>query len=416
MPTVAYITNQFPSQVEWYVIEEIRELRLAGVEVIPCSSRRVDEATLPPELRETERETLYLEPLQWRAIVKAVWLCVSRFAVISDLLSEVLLLGREPVRRRIKTLLHTWLGAYYAVLMNERGIQHIHVHHGYFSSWIALVAARFLGIPFSMTLHGSDLLVHASYMETKLRECAFCLTISDFNRRHILAHYPTVAAQKVLVQRLGVEIPVQTTPGIELSSGRLPVLLAVGRLHAVKNHTFLLEACCQLRKAGMRFRCVIVGEGPERAKLEHLVRKLQLSDSVMLTGYVPRSKMESYYERADLVVLTSHSEGIPLVLMEAMARGKIVLAPSITGIPELVVDGRTGFLYTPGNPDEFVERVKQICRSLNALQTVKDNARAHVKRNFNQRTNLESFTETFQQKITPSDGSCCDENLVLQQV
>jgi colanic acid/amylovoran biosynthesis glycosyltransferase len=415
LPTIAYITNQFPSPVEWYVIEEIRELRRAGLEVVPCSSRRVDESILPRDLGEIDCETLFLQPLQWRAMAKALWMCCSRFSAIADLLAE-LVLSREPALRRIKTLLHTWLGAYYAVRLTGRDVEHIHVHHGYFSSWIALVAARLLDIRFSMTLHGSDLLVHASYMETKLRECAFCLTISEFNRRHILAHYPEIAGQKVLVQRLGVEIPVQTTPRNELPSRRLPVLLAVGRLHPVKNYTFLLQACCRLRRAGMQFRCVIVGEGPERAKLENLIRKWNIADSVMLVGHVPRSKIDRYYERADLVVLTSHSEGIPLVLMEAMARSKIVLAPSITGIPELVVDGRTGFLYTPGNPDEFVERVKQICGSLNTLQTVQSNARAHVRRHFNQRTNLESFAETFRQKITPSDGSCCDENFVLQQV
>ncbi len=397
------------------MVEEIAALRQAGIKVIACSSRRVDESTLPRELREIERETLFLQPLQWRAMTKAVWLFVMRFSVIADLLAEAVL-SREPVFRRFKALLHTWLGAYYAVLLGDHDVEHIHVHHGYFSSWIALVAARFLGVPFSMTLHGSDLLVHASYMETKLRECAFCLTISEFNRRHILAHYPAVAAHKVLVQRLGVEIPVLATAGITLPPERMPVLLAVGRLHAVKNHTFLLQACFRLRKAGMRFRCVIVGEGPERARLGRLIRDWEIADTVMLVGQVPRSKIDRYYERADLVVLTSHSEGIPLVLMEAMAHGKIVLAPSITGIPELVVDGKTGFLYAPGNVEDFVERVNQICRSLHALQPMRSRARAHVQRHFNRRTNLESFAEIFRQKITQSDRNCSNENFVLQQI
>src|SRR5207244_2529735 len=97
------------------------------------------------------------------------------------------------------------------LLLRDRGVEQIHVHHGYFSSWIAMVAARMLGIPFSMTLHGSDLLMHAAHMNTKLRECEFCITVSEFNREHIYAHYPTVDRNKVLVQRLGVEIPANSS-------------------------------------------------------------------------------------------------------------------------------------------------------------------------------------------------------------
>ena len=122
-------------------------------------------------------------------------------------------------------------------------------------------------------------------------------------------------------------------------------LLAVGRLHPVKDHAFLIEACRQLQSFDVRFECMIAGEGPERRHLEVLIRKYGLEDRVTLLGHVRREQMGSLYDRADLVVLTSRSEGIPLVLMEAMARGKIVLAPAITGIPELVITGKSGFLY-----------------------------------------------------------------------
>ncbi len=401
------------------MVEEIRELRRQGVQVIACSSRSIRKSGLPPQLRELADETLFLEPLHWKALTGALFMCMSRFFLIRDLIAQVLLDGDESSIRRARALLHTLLGAYYAVLLRDRGVAHIHVHHGYFSSWIALVAARFLGIPFSMTLHGSDLLLHASRMDTKLRACAFCVTVSEFNRRHILAHYPAVDAGNVVVQRLGVEAPVDPIPQPVCdapSRNRRPVLLAVGRLHPVKNHVFLLQACFLLRERGLQFRCWIVGEGPERRKLEWMIQELNLSDIVTLVGHVPRGEIGRYYELADLVVLTSHSEGIPLVLMEAMARGKIVLAPAITGIPELVVDGKTGFLYAPGALEEFVSQVDQICRSLDALAFMRRVAREHVQVNFDQRKNLESFASLFLRRITPGDRSCPDENLVLQQI
>jgi len=335
--------------------------------------------------------------------------------VIGDLLKRILGQGQESLTKRLRALLHTLLGAYYAERLRGLEVEHIHVHHGYFAAWIALVAARLLGIPFSMTLHGSDLLLDATYLDTKLAECSFCVTISEFNRQYLLAHYPAVDAHKIHVRRLGVTG--RTSPSRpELRPSERPLLLAVGRLHTVKNYTFLLQACFFLRESGTNFRCLVAGEGPERRKLEWLLEKLQLADVVTLLGHVPHEEIEQYYEIADLVVLTSHSEGIPLVLMEAMAHGKIVLAPAITGIPELVVDGKTGFLYKPGALQDFVWRVEEICRSLNALDSVRRAARAHVQSEFNQQTNLQRFADLFLSKIDKTGVSRPDENLVMQQI
>ncbi len=254
---------------------------------------------------------------------------------------------------RLSTL---FLGVYYAALLQPRHVEHIHVHHGYFGSWIAMVAARLLGIGFSMTLHGSDLLLDAVFLDLKLKQCSFCVTISEFNRRHILMHYPGVAPAKILVRRLGVDDPEARTARSDEPN---PVfsILSVGRLHPVKNHAFLVQACWLLKCRGLRFVCRIAGEGPERQSLQGMIRDFDLQTEVRLLGQLSRDQLDEQYDRADLVVLTSRSEGIPLVLMEAMVRGKPVLAPAITGIPELVVDGKTGFLYQAGSLDDFLARV-----------------------------------------------------------
>jgi len=194
------------------------------------------------------------------------------------------------------------------------------------------------------------------------------------------------------------------------------VLLSVGRLHPVKDHVFLLRVCYLLRQCGMTFRCLIVGEGPERPKLEFLIRDFGIGDIVTLVGHVPQSEVFDFYQNADLVVLTSRSEGIPLVLMEAMAREKIVLAPMITGIPELVVDGKNGFLYQPGSLEDFVWQTTQICASLRALDWVQRNAREHVRANFNKQTNLHTFADLFLGNLGSRTGSRVDENPVLQQI
>jgi len=175
MLTIAYLANLFPSAVEPYVTEEIGELRRRGVRVIAGSVRKgeTQETKTPAILPEIVLQ--HLSPmLLWRA----ARLCASRWKRISPFVGRVVFRGRESPLQRVKTLTHTFLGACYAVLLKDRGVEHIHVHHGYFGSWIAMVAAKLLDVRFSMTLHGSDLLLHAAYLDVKLASCILCLTVS----------------------------------------------------------------------------------------------------------------------------------------------------------------------------------------------------------------------------------------------
>ncbi|HEV2965006.1 MAG TPA: hypothetical protein VG649_24495 [Candidatus Angelobacter sp.] len=139
MPTVAYLTNQFPSPVEPYVAQEIQELRRRGVVVIPCSARHATTA-LDSDLRAFTGETLYLQTLQLKLLIYAAVLCFVKFPTLKDFYCRALLHGNEPLGRRLRALLHTWLGVYYALRIEKSGVEHIHVHHGYFASWIAMVA------------------------------------------------------------------------------------------------------------------------------------------------------------------------------------------------------------------------------------------------------------------------------------
>lgn len=417
MPTIAYIANQFPSPVEPYVVEEIRELRSRGVEVIPCSGVQVNLASLDPGLELLAAETLYLQPLRPRLLLRAAWVGLRKLPLLAGLLERIIVQGSESPLRRVRALLHTWLGVYYALLLEGRGIEHIHVHHGYFASWIAMVAARVLGVGFSMTLHGSDLLLHGAYLDTKLKHCKFALTVSAYNRRHILEHYPAAPPGRVLVQRMGVDPFRSLCPATHLErTASCLVMLSVGRLQPVKDHAFLLRACRRLKDRGMNFLCLIAGEGPERGPLQRLIHELDLLPQVELLGHVPHGHLDSCYAMADLVVLTSRSEGIPLVLMEAMARGRTVLAPAITGIPELVEDGKTGFLYRAGSLDDFVTQVEAVHGSRLSLQPLQQAARQYVLQHYNREKNLAVFGDLFLARINPAVERNDYENFILQQI
>ncbi|MGH9498129.1 MAG: glycosyltransferase family 4 protein [Terriglobales bacterium] len=392
MPAIAYLANLFPSTVEPYVVDEIRELRRRGIAVVPSSARK-PQPGLDHDLQSLALETLQLQSLRIAPLLRALWLCVARLPAFSNFLRLAMSQRREPPSRRLRALMHTLLGAYYAAMLKPHHVQHIHVHHGYFSSWIAMVAARLLGIGFSMTLHGSDILLDAAFLDLKLGQCRFCVTISEFNRRQILLDYPGAAPEKILVRRLGVDDPASQPTSIQ----RPPIfsILSAGRLHPVKNHAFLIQACWLLKCRGLRFACRIAGDGSERGSLEAMIRDFDLQNEVRMLGQLPRHQLDEQYAQADLVVLTSRSEGIPLVLMEAMARGKPVLAPAITGISELVIHRKTGFLYSAGSLDEFITQVAEIMKTQSALGPMLQAAQEHVVRHFNRETNLAAVCDLF---------------------
>jgi colanic acid/amylovoran biosynthesis glycosyltransferase len=432
--TIAYLANQFPSPVEPYVGDEIEELRGRGIRVIAGSVRRTADNSQPDA-------EIVLQSLKVIHVLRACWLCLEQWRYISWLIGRILCCGSEGPIRRAKTLIHTWLGACYAAKLKDHGaVDHVHAHHGYYGSWIAMVAARLLGAGFSMTLHGSDLLLRGDYLDIKLANCVFCLTVSEYNRQYILECYPDVDPQKVVVLRLGVEVAECSTAfaGGRKKNGLPLTLLAVGRLHKVKDHAFLVRVCAQLRDQGVNFECSIAGDGPERHRLESLIRKSGLDGRVTLLGHIAREQMGSLYDRADVVVLTSRSEGIPLVLMEAMARAKVVLAPAITGIPELVQHRKTGFLYEAGSIEDFLQWLLFIHSSQKDLQPkitansahlqghhllpwtrqlswVRHAAQVQIRHNFNRKTNLKSFGDLFLSRIS-AQSECSHENSVLQQI
>jgi len=416
MTTIAYIANEFPSALEPYVIDEITELRLHGAKVICCSGKRVS----PNELSLTERafwkETRFFQPLSDHQLVRAMLRLASDRRQLWQLLRLLALERGISPGRRLRTLGHTVMGAALAEELAPLNVEHIHAHHGYFASWMALAAARLLGIGFSFTLHGSDLLQRADLLAAKLRACQFCVTVSEFNRQHILRNYPSTPVEKVVVQRLGVDrVNSRVPPASTAEAGpKRFCLLAVGRLHQVKDYRFLIQACALLRDQGFDFLCWIVGEGPERSALEHQIAVLGLQGRVYLIGHMPRADLPGYYRYADLVVMTSKSEGIPVILMEGMAHERLVLAPAITGIPELVDHRRTGFLYQPGSLSDFVSAVTWIRENKGSLAGVQRAAAASIASSYNRQRNLRAFAEQFLARIPQSEGD--HAHPVLQQI
>jgi glycosyltransferase involved in cell wall biosynthesis len=426
MTTVAYIANEFPSPLEPYVMDEIRELRRRGTNVVCCSGKRVAPNSLSLAERAFWKETLYCQPLSDDDLMHAARRLAADRRTSWPLARTLFSAHKTSVARRIRALGHTLMGAALAGQLEALEVEHIHCHHGYFASWMALVATRLLGIDFSFTLHGSDLLRRRDFLEAKLAACKFCVTISEFNRQFLLQTYPSTPPEKVFVQHLGVDRVLSWPPPSPASASERNTfcLLAVGRLHPIKNFNFLIDACAALHRQGLDLFCWIAGEGPERPALERQIARIGLQSRVHLVGHIARHDLAGFYNHADLVVMSSKSEGIPVVLMEAMSCRKVVLAPAITGIPELVEHQRTGFLYEPDSLDSFVNSVRWIHDHQPELGAIQRAASAKIAACFHRQRNVRAFADRFLALIPgskPSEGAQNDSdreyaNSVLQQV
>ena len=240
----------------------------------------------------------------------------------------------------------------FAAKMERMNVDHIHAHFANHPATAAYVIHRLTGIPFSFTAHGADIHVESRMLREKVERAAFVVAVSEFNRKFILRKCGLTICDKIVVNHCGIDMslfPKRATPN---RSGVFRVLM-VASLEEVKGHYYLVEAGRLLEEAGLDWECWLVGEGPMRRRIEGWIAEAGLRHRMILMGGQPRPRVLELLSRADVVVLPSvqtrkgKREGIQVALMEAMAVGLPVVSSRLSGIPELVKDGRTGFLTEP---------------------------------------------------------------------
>ena len=215
------------------------------------------------------------------------------------------------------------------------------------------------------------------------------MRISDsesWNRQHIV--------------RCGVDpdlYDVRPDPG-----NKVPVIICVGRLVPAKGQHILLKACSLLKRDGVQFHLIIIGEGPDRSSLEKFVARNDLREVVTFTGVLGQDKVRQQYDRADLFVLASFAEGVPVVLMEAMAKEIPVISTRITGIPELIQHGQDGLLATPGDAEDLASQILTLLNHPELRQQFGKAGRKKVRANYNQHENNLLMVDLLNQAATQS--------------
>ena len=396
---IAYLLSQYPAVHHTFLLREVLELRKLGLEIVAISIRA---PTDPIERMTTEERQ---EAARTRTVNTA--------PVSAKLAAHISALGRYPrgyLRGLIEairlgagsprsTLYHV---AYFAqaVLagrwMMELGCAHFHTH---FSTTVGLLVTRVFPLTMSMSLHGPDEFrdPQAFHMTRKVQSAAWVRTISEYGRCQVLRSAPAEGG-KIEVSRLGVD-PALYQPRPHRDSPAPLEILTVGRLAAVKAHGVLVAAVARLVRDGMDVRLRLAGDGPERAMLEARIAALRLDSRVLLAGWQNQDRVREMYRNADVFALASWLEGIPVVLMEAMAMEIPCVATRITGVPELIRDGEDGLLVSPGDEGEMAAALAKLYHDPELRRRLGESSRRRVEAEYDQSHNAARLAEIFRRRL-----------------
>jgi glycosyltransferase involved in cell wall biosynthesis len=389
--------SRFPKLTETFVLDEILEMERAGnkVEIFPLwREKGVDvmhSDAAPLVERAHFAPTLNLRIL--RDNLRCLFGRPGRY--LGTLMTLVRANWRSP-RFLLGALAIFPKACSFACEMRRLGVQHLHAHFASHPAAAAFIVGRMADIPWSFTGHGSDLHREQSMLKEKVDEAAFVVTISDYNKRFILERVGERYAHKVQVIHCGVQL--DRFERARSSQGPLQIA-CVGTLHEVKGQGFLLEACALLRDRGIEFDCHFIGDGPDRELLERQARTLGIRDRVTFHGACEREQVRALLARMDIAAAPSvpssdgRREGIPVALMEAGACGLALVASRLSGIPELVTDGETGYLADPGDVEGLADAMHRVAASPALGQQLGEAVRRHLEREFNLPTNVARLRE-----------------------
>jgi colanic acid/amylovoran biosynthesis glycosyltransferase len=394
----AYLVSRYPSVTHTFVVNEVRGLRARGVRVETASVRRVgDEEVLGETHAAEQRSTHALLPVKpWRLVAAHARALLRAPGAYVSTLAEALRLAHDGGRARLWQLFYFGEAILLWRWMSARGVRHVHVHHANVSADVALLACRYANRAgaaprwtWSLTVHGPtelvDLATHK--LALKVADAAAVVCISDFARSQVLALPGSDPVEHVHRVFCGINLmrfaPRPDPPG---EDGPLHVL-CVAAMFRRKGHRVLLEAMADLRERGVAARLTLVGDGPERASLERLAGELGLGaeGTVEFTGALDNECVAELYRAVDAFCLPSFSEGVPTVLMEAMACELPVVACRIAGTPELVEDGVSGLLVHPARADLLAGALARLAGDRELRERLGRAGRARVQEAFDER-------------------------------
>jgi colanic acid/amylovoran biosynthesis glycosyltransferase len=397
---IAYLTSMYPDVSHTFIMREIRALRARGVDIGTFSVRKpVEHNVLGAAAREAAASTRWLVPPRLSLLLLAVaWVLITRTLRVASVFATAVFKRGLGMRQRLKWLCYFVEAVQLAHYLVSEGFQHLHCHFGNNGSSTGMLAAHLAGIPFSITCHGSELNdVDAHRLVDKVARADFVVCVSHHGRAQLMRKCDHDHWRKLHLVRCGLP----ANYGAVIPKRRGPArILCIGRLAPEKGHLVLLEALAQLTRQGVSFHCTLVGDGPMRPKVESHIRRLGLTAFVTLVGACAPESVDQFYQQADLVVSASFSEGVPVVLMEALWHECPVVATHVGGVPELIEHRQTGLLVPPGDAGALAAAMCSVLDDPELAAHIGRSGARRVRTEFNLEVSVRHLIDLFHQGRT----------------
>ncbi|MCT1446060.1 glycosyltransferase family 4 protein [Brevibacterium casei] len=383
-PRRAYVLKMYPRFSETFIVSEILAREAAGEDIVIFSLRPCTDARFHPELARVQAPVIHVPRPSSAHGFWQLWQEAAADPVLADgtaeNLGDLVGLDHDDAAQSLAV----------ARLAREHGITHLHAHFASVATTVARAASLLTGIPYSFTTHAKDIFhdsVVTADLARKTADADHVVAISDFNRDYLRRRLGPVLAERIHVVRNGLELD-RFPYRPRRPAGGVARLLAVGRLVEKKGFTHLLPALALLRKSGRDVRLDLVGTGPLEAELHEQITELGLADIVTMHGALTQREVTAMIDDHTALVAPfvpgsdGNVDGLPTVLLEGMAAGIPCVAGSVTAVPEIVIDGRTGWLVDGTDPDAIASAVAEVigltAHDPQSLRRITDAARDRV--------------------------------------
>ena len=379
---LAYLTNQYPAVSHTFIRREIQALEGVGWTVLRYALRPGKNLIDPEDLKEEKKTRYILRAGTFHILRCCIVVLLTRPLAVLRALRQTIRIGWRSDRGILRHLIYVAEAAILAEggWCRRDAVQHVHAHFGTNSATIAMLAWQLSGVPYSFTVHGPEEFDKRAMigLDEKIRNCVFVVAISSYGRSQLFRCAEFEHWTKVKVIRCGLESTYfDAAEAPVISSNRF---VCVGRLSEQKGHILLIEAAKCLVMRGEDFELVLVGDGELRTEIEALIKRYSLQKRVRITGWVDGSRVREEILEARALILPSFAEGLPVVIMEAMAMRRPIISTFIAGIPELVIVGEHGWLVPAGDVERLTD-VMQAClkASIDALRQMGEAAQRQVR-------------------------------------
>lgn len=358
---VAYFINQYPKVSHSFIRREILALERLGMTIQRIALRGGKGELVDQEDLEEQANTQYvLESgvfALFSAVLKVLVSTPIRFFMTFKL---ALKMGWNADRPLVFHLIYLVEACQAFLWMRSFGAQHVHAHFGSNSAEVVMLAHALGGPPYSFTVHGPEEFDKPQTLKLaeKIRQASFVVAISSFGRSQLYRWIAHEYWHKVKIVHCGLE-----QSFYDVASSLPPHkarLVCVGRLCEQKGQLLLLQACRMLKEKGLEFELVLAGDGEMRPEVERAIKAYGLDVNVKITGWISSKQVRDEILASQAMVLPSFAEGLPVVIMEAMALKRPVISTYIAGVPELVIPGENGWLVPAGSVLELSNAIEQV--------------------------------------------------------